>query len=77
MRNVDINPLEDIFRANIFKMLKKEEKVDDDLIRKISGWKHSGFSVHNGVHIEKDNKKGREALSQWRDCIALKRLKNI
>ncbi len=65
MRNVDLKPLEDIFRANIFKMLKKEEKVDDDLIRKISGWKHSGFSVHNGVRIEKGNKKGREALSQY------------
>jgi hypothetical protein len=65
MRNIDIKPLEEIFKANIFKMLKKEEKVDDDLIRKISGWKHSGFSVHNGVRIEKDNKKGREALAQY------------
>ncbi len=65
MRKVDLKPLEDIFKASIFKMLKKEGKINDDLIRKLSQWKHSGFSVHNGVRIEKDNKKGREALSQY------------
>ncbi|MBT4287273.1 MAG: hypothetical protein HOD92_08020, partial [Deltaproteobacteria bacterium] len=34
-------------------------------MNKLSQWKHSGFSVHNGVRIEKDNNKAREALSQY------------
>ena len=65
MRKVDLKPLEDIFKVSIFKMLKKEGKINDDLINKLSQWKHSGFSVHNGVRIEKDNNKAREALSQY------------
>lgn len=44
MRDVDLKPLEEIFKATVFKMLKKEGKIDDNLIRKLSQWKHSGFS---------------------------------
>jgi len=29
------------------------------------GWRHSGFSVHNGVRVRRDDEQGREALSQY------------
>ncbi len=48
-KNADIANLAKIFRANVLKMLKKEGKIDDKLIKNIMGWRHnSGFSVHNG-----------------------------
>ncbi len=55
MPKVDLEALEDIFRANILKMLKDEGKIDDDLINKLMSWRHSGFSVHNGIRVARDN----------------------
>jgi len=65
MRKVDLKPLEELFRALIFKMLKKEGKINQDLINKLLKWKHSGFNIHNGVRIEKDDEKGRESIAQY------------
>ncbi len=65
MKDVDLKPLEELFRAELFKMLKKEGKITDEIINKLSTWKHSGFSVDNGVRIKKDDKEGREAIAQY------------
>ena len=65
MRNVDLKPLEEIFRAKVLKMLKKEGKIDQDMNSKLLKRKHSGFGIDNGVRIEKDNVKGREAIAQY------------
>jgi len=46
-------------------MLKKEGKIDQDIISKLLKWKHSGFGIDNGVRIEKNNAKGREAIAQY------------
>ncbi len=46
-------------------MLKKAGKINDELINKLSKWKHSGFSVDNGVRIEKDNEKARAAIAEY------------
>ena len=56
MPDVDLKPLEDIFRAKVFKMLKDEGKIDDNLINNLLGWKHSGFSVHNKARISRDDR---------------------
>jgi len=65
MKDVDLKPLEELFRAEVFKMLKKAGKINDELINKLLGWKHSGFSVNNGVPIKKEDKEGREAVAQY------------
>ena len=65
MRDVDLKPLEEIFRAQILKMLKKEGKIDQSMISKLLKWKHSGFGIDNGIRIEKNNAKGREAIAQY------------
>ena len=41
MNRVDLKPLEELFRAEIFKFFKKEGKITDDLGNKLMGWKHS------------------------------------
>lgn len=65
MRKVDLKPLEELFRAELFKFLKKEGKITADLVSKLSAWKHSGFSIDNGVRIEQEDKDGTEAIAQY------------
>ena len=46
-------------------MLKEEGKIDDDIIKKLMNWRHSGFSVHNKARVARDDEKGRVALAQY------------
>jgi len=65
-KKTDPQALEQLFRANVLNMLKKEGKIDDVLIKNIMGWRYtSGFSVHNGVRIARDDEDGKEAISQY------------
>jgi len=76
MPDVDLEPLEEIFRAKVFTMLKEEEKIDDDIIKNLMDWRHSGFSVHNKARIARDDEKGRVALAQYiiRNTFSLEKL---
>lgn len=76
MPDVDLKPLEEIFRAKVFTTLKQEGKIDDDLINKLTDWRHSGFSVHNKARVAKDDEKGRIALAQYiiRNAFSLEKL---
>ncbi|MCP4262334.1 MAG: hypothetical protein GY774_33265, partial [Planctomycetes bacterium] len=65
MPRVDLKTLEEIFRAKVFKMLKKEGKITDELINNLMSWRHSGFSVHNGVRIARDDEEGRDKRGQY------------
>jgi ribosomal protein S27E len=76
-KNVDLQPLKEIFRARVLAMLKKEGLVGDDFLQMIMQWRHtSGFSVHNQVRIARDDTKGQEALAQYiiRNPFSLKKL---
>jgi len=58
-------------------MLKKEGKIDDDLIANLLTWKlNSGFSVHNGVRLARDDENGRESRAQYiiRDPFSVKKI---
>lgn len=79
MPRVDVRPLEQIFRAEVFKMLKREGKINDDLINKLIKWRHSGFSVHNGVRVARDDEGGRQALAQYiiRNTFSLEKMTYI
>ncbi len=65
MPDIDLKPLEDIFRASVFRMLKGEGKINEDTINKLMAWRHSGFSVHNGSRVARDDEEGKEAISQY------------
>jgi len=54
-----------IFRENVFKMLKDNNRISDTLIFKMRHWNHSGFSVNNEVYINKDNPEALERLAQY------------
>ena len=64
MPDVDLKPLEDIFHSSVFKMLKDEGKIDD-AINKLMNWRHSGFSVHNGARVTRDDEKCKKDISQY------------
>ena len=44
---------------------KQGYKITAELIRKLMGWRHSGFSIDNGIRIERGDEKGREAIAQY------------
>jgi hypothetical protein len=76
-KNADIQPLKEIFRARVLRMLGKEGLVDEAFVRMIMQWRHtSGFSVHNQVRIARDDEKGQESLAQYitRNPFSLKKL---
>jgi len=57
--------LEEIFRAKVLTMLKKEGKINQELIEKLMNWRHSGFSVHVGNRIAADDREGQRALAEY------------
>jgi hypothetical protein len=46
-------------------MLKGEGKIHNELIEKLMGWHHSGFSVHAGNRIASDDRQGQQALAEY------------
>jgi len=65
MPKSDLKPLEEIFRAGVFAMLKEEGKIIDEIIEKLMKWRHSGFSIDNGLRISRYDEKGRESVAQY------------
>ena len=57
--------LEEAFRLEVFKMLKKEGKITDSIIENMMGWHHSGFNVYCGERIWPSNSEGLERLAQY------------
>ena len=43
--------LEEAFQYEVFKMLKKEGKINDAIIENMLSWRHTGFHVHVGGRI--------------------------
>ncbi|MCP4184316.1 MAG: IS91 family transposase, partial [Hyphomicrobiales bacterium] len=43
--------LEELFRYEVFKMLKYEGKINDSVIENMVNWRHSGFNVYCGSAI--------------------------
>lgn len=78
MSKVNLQPLTELFRAHVLKMLKKEGLINDTFMKMILKWRHtSGFSVHKEVQIKPDDDKGVENLFQYiiRNAFSLKKLK--
>jgi hypothetical protein len=62
---IDLYALEHLFRHRVLRMLRRERRIDETVIRKLLGWRHSGFSLHNAVRIGSDDNEGRRALSEY------------
>ncbi len=61
----DTVELEDLFRHEVFKMLKSEGKINELIIENMTGWRHSGFNVYCGKVIWAHNEDGLENLTRY------------
>ncbi len=65
VHEIDLKKLELLFRHKVLTMLRREGKIEDALIKKLLGWRHSGFSIHHQVRIGSQDQPGREKLAQY------------
>jgi hypothetical protein len=63
--NRDMKEQEEIFRSKVLAMLEGEGKINDELIEKLMNRRRSGFSVHAGNRIARDDRGGRQALAEY------------
>ena len=49
---LDSSQLEKLFRAEVLRLLVQRRKIDDEVVRNLLCWRHSGFSVHAAVRVE-------------------------
>ncbi|MDI6791831.1 MAG: transposase [bacterium] len=57
--------IEEVFSCEVFRLLLDEGKITEEIVRKIRGWRHSGFSVHQEVRIDGQDRDGLEGLVQY------------
>jgi hypothetical protein len=71
-----LEDLGEAFQYEVLKMLKKEEKINDVIIKNMLAWRHSGFNVYIGDRIEPDDKAGLGNLARYiiRACFSQERL---
>ena len=55
--------LERRFRDEVLALLLREGEISKDLVQRITAWRHTGFSVHNGVKVR--DAAGRQRLAQY------------
>ncbi len=65
MSTSDIQCIEKLFAALVFRMLLEENMMSEELVDNMRSWKHSGFSVHSGMPIKADDADGRKTLSDY------------
>jgi ribosomal protein S27E len=57
--------LQDLFRYEVFKMLKAEGKITDAVIENMLSWRHSGFNVYCGPAIWPHDEDALENLAHY------------
>jgi len=62
---IDLYALEHLFRQRVLRLLLRERRIDEVVIRKLLGWRHSGFSLHNAVRIGPHDAEGRRAVAEY------------
>jgi hypothetical protein len=62
---IDLYALEHLFRHRVPNMLLRERRIDETVIRKLLGWRHSGCSLHNAVRIGVADTDGRRAVVEY------------
>ena len=54
-----------MFREKVFAMMKENNRISDGLVENMRNWHHSGFSVHNEVGIQKEDREALVRLAQY------------
>ena len=50
-------------------MLLHAQRIDETVIRKLLGWRHSGFSLHSAVRIGAADTYGRRTVAESNGCV--------
>ena len=62
---IPVKLLERGCRIAVLKLLVAEGAIGERLLASMLAWRHSGFSVHNGVHVPAGDIEGRKKLAQY------------
>ncbi len=62
---VDMERCAEMWRERVFDLLLREEKIDEEVVRSMRGWPHSGFSIDNSVRITADDTEGMQRLVSY------------
>jgi len=62
---IDTDQVTILFREKVFAMMKERNRISDGLVNKMRSWHHSGFSVHNEVVINKEDREALGRLAQY------------
>jgi len=62
---IPLKLLEQGFRREVLKLLLAEHSIGEGLSSRMLAWRHSGFSVHNGVRVRAGDAEGRKQLAQY------------
>ena len=62
---IPVKLLEQGFRSEVLKLLLAESAIGERLSASMLAWRHSGFSVHNGVRVPAGDTEGRKKLAQY------------
>lgn len=62
---VDAKAAELLLRHKVLSLLRKAGVIDEERIALLLSWKHSGFSVHNGVSVEPEDPGAIERLVRY------------
>ncbi len=54
-----------LFREKVFAMMKENNRISDGLVENMRNWHHSGFSVHNEVVINENDREALVRLAQY------------
>lgn len=75
---IDLYALEHLFRRRVLRLLLRERRIDEALIRKLLGWGHSGFSLHNAVRIGSADSDGRRGVAEYilRSSFSLEKVRS-
>ena len=67
---------EELFRRRVLKMLVGRGKLDEEAAAGLLAWPRSGFSVHNSIRVEPEDRRGLDRLCRYlvHPPIALERL---
>ena len=68
---IPVKLLEQGFRSEVLKLLVAEDAIGERLSASMLAWRHSGFSVHNGVRVRASDAEGRKKLAQYILCAPL------
>ena len=71
----DTDKLEELFRAEVFRLLLEKELIGRDTVNNMLSWKHSGFSADASVRVETIADAVRLGRYMIRSPLVLERLK--